>query len=105
MWSMDDWLYVERQVVCDPRGRAWSVALMDVLGQEGDPDMPSASLEGQYGSARYFTLIYSAGGAIQWERSHPSLPEATRAYEQLLVSVTDGSLDPSQPVFRQGLED
>ena len=105
MWSIDDWQYVERQVVCDPKGRSWSVALMDVLGQEGDPDLPSAFLEGQYGAARYFTLIYSAGGAIQWERSHPSLSEATRAYEQLLADVVDGSLDPAQPVFRQDLED
>ena len=41
LWSMDDWQYVERRVVTDPRGRQWSVALMDVLGQAGDPEMPS----------------------------------------------------------------
>jgi hypothetical protein len=105
LWSMDDWQYVERQVITDPKGRQWSVALMDVLGQEGDPDMPGEWLELQYASGRYFTLIYSAGGAIQWERGHASLPEATRAYEQLLAAVMDGSLDPAQPVFRQDLED
>jgi hypothetical protein len=27
------------------------------------------------------------------------------AYGRLLVGVVDGSLDPSQPVFRQDLED
>jgi hypothetical protein len=105
LWSMDDWQYVERQVITDPKGRQWSVALMDVLGQEGDPDMPGEWLELQYASGRYFTLIYSAGGAIQWERGHASLPEATRAYEQLLAAVMEGSLDPAQPVFRQNLED
>ena len=31
-WSFDDWQYLERQVVADPKGREWSVALMDVLG-------------------------------------------------------------------------
>jgi hypothetical protein len=105
LWSMDDWQYVERQVITDPKGRQWSVALMDVLGQEGDPDMPGEWLELQYASGRYFTLIYSASGAIQWERGHASLPEATRAYERLLAAVMDGSLDPAQPVFRQNLED
>ena len=35
MWSMDDWLYLEREVVTDPRGRQWTVGLMDVLGQQG----------------------------------------------------------------------
>jgi hypothetical protein len=35
-WSMDDWQYLERQVVADPQGRQRSVALMDVLGQVGD---------------------------------------------------------------------
>ena len=105
MWSMDDWLYLERQVVRDPKGRVWSIAMMDLLGQEGDPDMPSIMREGQFGGARYYTLIYSSGGAIQSERSHASLQEATRAYEQLLLSVVDGSLDPAQPVFRHDLED
>ena len=105
MWSMDDWQYVERQVITDLKGRQWSVALMDVLGQKGDPDMPGEWLELQYASGRYFTLIYSASGAIQWERGHASLPEATRAYERLLAAVMDGSLDPAQPVFRQNLED
>jgi hypothetical protein len=105
LWSMDDWRYVERQVVTDPMGRQWSVALMDVLGQDGDPEMPSQGLELQYASGRYFTLIYSSSGALQWERGHASLPEAATAYERLVAAVTDGRLDPSQPVFRQDLED
>jgi hypothetical protein len=105
LWSMDDWRYVERRVVTDPKGRQWSVALMDVLGQDGDPEMPSEWLELQYASGRYFTLIYSASGALQWERGHATLPEAASAYERLLAAVIDGRLDPSQPVFRQDLED
>ena len=102
---MDEWQYVEREVVSDPKGRQWTVALMDVLGQAGDPDMPNKMLELQYSSGRYFTLIYSATGALQWERGYSVLSEATSAYESLLVAVIDGSLDPSQPVFRQDLED
>ena len=102
---MDDWQYVERQVVTDPKGRQWSVALMDVLGQDGDPEMPSEWLELQYASGRYFTLIYSASGALHRERGHASLREAASAYERLLAAVMDGRLDPAQPVFRQDLED
>jgi hypothetical protein len=102
---MDDWRYVERRVVTDPKGRQWSVALMDVLGQDGDPEMPSEWLELQYASGRYFTLIYSATGALQWERGHATLPEAASAYERLLAAVIDGRLDPAQPLFRQDLED
>ena len=105
LWNMDDWQYLERQVVTDPKGRQWSVALMDVLGQEGDPEMPSSLLELQYASGRYFTLIYSGSGALVWERGHPSLSEAAIAYERLTTDVIDGRLDPAQPVFRQGLED
>ena len=105
LWSMDEWQYLERQVVVDPKGREWAVALMDVLGQEGDPDMPSRLLEAQYSSGRYFTLIYSSTGALQRERGYRSLPEATDAYRDMVVAVIDGSLDPSQPVFRQDLED
>lgn len=105
MWNMDNWRYVERQVVTDPKGRKWSVALMDVLGQEGDPEMPGDLLQLQYSSGRYFTLIYSATGAIQWERGYASLTEATDVYEHLLKAVFEGSLDPSQPVFREDLED
>lgn len=104
LWSIDDWRYVERQVVSDPKGRQWSVALMDVLGQEGDPEMPSEWLELQYASGRYFTLIYSPSGAIQWERGHTSLSDATRDYQRLLAAVIDGRLDPAQPVFRPELE-
>ena len=63
LWSMDEWQYLEREVVTDPQGRRWTVALMDVLGQEGDPDMPNKLLEIQYSSGRFFTLIYSDTGA------------------------------------------
>ena len=101
---MDDWQYVDRRVVTDPKGRSWSVALMDVLGQEGDPDRPNAMLELEYASGRYFTLIYSAGG-LQWERGYATLPEAATAYERLLAAVIDGRVDPSQPVYREDLED
>ncbi len=105
LWTMDDWQYVEREVVTDPKGRPWTVALMDVLGQKGDPEMPSKLLEIQYSSGRYFTLVYAAGGGLQRERGYASLSEATDAYEQLLMGVIDGSLVPTQPVFRQDLED
>jgi len=105
LWSMDDWQYLERQVVSDPKGRQWSIALMDVLGQAGDPDMPNEWLELQYASGRYFTLVYSSSGTLQWERGHTSLPEATGEYERLLRAVVEGSLDPTEPVFRQDLED
>jgi hypothetical protein len=104
-WSMDDWQYLEREVVTDPKGRRWSVALMDVLGQAGDPDMPSHLAQLEYASGRYFTLIYSGGGSLQWERGYPSLSEAMTAYERLVAAVADGRVDPSQPVFRQDLED
>ncbi len=42
---MDDWQFLEREVVTDPKGGQWTVALMDVLGQQGDPDMPNKPLE------------------------------------------------------------
>ena len=102
---MDDWQYLERQVVADPKGRQWSVALMDILGQVGDPDRPSQMLELEYSSGRYFTVVYSSGGTLQWERGYPSLPEAIQAYERLVAAVIDGRVDPAQPVFRQDLED
>lgn len=105
MWSLDDWEYVEREVVTDPKGRKWTVALMDVLGQKGDPDRPDALLELQYSSGRYFTLIYTSDGGLQRERGYGSLDEATNEYGNLLMAVMDGSLDPAQPVFRQDLED
>jgi hypothetical protein len=105
LWNMDDWQFLEREVVSDPNGKQWTIALMDVLGQEGDPDMPNKLLELQYSSGRYFTLIYANGGALQRERGYVSLPEAEDAYRNLLVAVIAGSLDPSQPVFRQDLED
>ena len=105
LWSIDDWQYLERQVVTDPTGRSWSVALMDVLGQEGDPDMPNQGLELQHAAGRYVALIYSSGGAIQRERGFALLPDATREYERLLAAVFDGSVDPAQPVFREDLED
>jgi hypothetical protein len=102
---MDEWQYIEREVVTDPKGKQWTVALMDVLGQAGDPDMPNRTLEIQYSSGRYFTLIYSDSGALQRERGYAVRSEAVSAYGELLVAVIDGSLDPSQPVFRQDLED
>jgi hypothetical protein len=105
LWSMDEWQYIEREVVTDPKGTQWTVALMDVLGQEGDPDMPNKLLELQYSSGRYFTLIYSESGALQRERGYGALEEARNAFGNLLVAVIDGSLNPSQPVFRQDLED
>ena len=104
-WSMDDWRYLERQTIADPRGRTWSIALMDVLGQEGDPDMPNEWLELQYAAGRFVALIYSPGGGIQWERGYAQLPDATREYERLLTSVAEGTLDPAQPVFKENLED
>jgi len=42
---------------------------------------------------------------VVYERGYPSLPEATNAYERLIVDVMDGVLDPSVPVFREDLED
>jgi hypothetical protein len=102
---MDEWQYLEREVVTDPKGVQWTVALMDVLGQEGDPDLPNKLLELQYSSGRYFTLIYSGSGALQRERGYATLPEATGAYEDMVIAVIDGNLNPSQPVFRQDLED
>jgi hypothetical protein len=105
MWSLDDWQYIEREVVTDPKGRKWTVALMDVLGQKGDPDRPDALLELQYSSGRYFTLIYSSDGGLQRERGYPSMEEAADAYKNLLVAVMGGTLDPSQPVFKENLED
>jgi hypothetical protein len=105
LWSMDGWQYVDREVVNDPKGRQWTVALMDVLGQEGDPDMPNKLLEMQYSSGRYYTLIYSESGALQRERGYTSLPDAENAYKEMLVAVIDGRLDPTQPVFREDLED
>ena len=105
MWSMDQWQYVDREVVTDPKNRQWTVALMDVLGQQGDPDIPNKLLELQYASGRYFTLIYSPSGALQWERGYSTLAEATRAFDDLRIAVIDGSLDPVQPVFRDNLDD
>jgi hypothetical protein len=104
-WSMDNWRYLERQSVTDPKGRQWSVALMDILGQEGYPEMPSKLLELQYSSGRFFTLIYSSTGVVVWERGYSTLLEATKVYEGLVVDVMDGALDPSVPVFREDLED
>ena len=50
VWSLDDWKYIQRRTVAGPHGRSWTVALMDILGQEGDPDMPSLTMELQYAS-------------------------------------------------------
>jgi hypothetical protein len=105
MWSMDQWQYVDREVVTDPKNRQWTVALMDVLGQQGDPDIPNKLLELQYASGRYFALIYSTTGSLAWERGYATLAEATKAFDELRIAVIDGSVDPSQPVFRDNLED
>lgn len=102
---MDEWEYLEREVVTDPKGKRWTIALMDVLGQKGDPDMPNKMQELQYSSGRFFTLIYSATGVVVFEKGYPLLPEAAGAYEELVIAVIDGNRDPSQPVFRQDLED
>jgi hypothetical protein len=102
---MDDWQYLQRQVVTGPQGKKWTIALMDILGQEGDPQMPNKLLELEYSSGRYFTLIYSPTGSLQSERGYVNLEEATAAYERLLMDVLDGRLDPSQPLFREDLED
>ena len=104
-WSMDDWKYVERQVVVDPKGRRWSIALMDVLGQEGDPEVPNALLELQYSAGRYFTVIYADNGAMQREHGFPSLPEAMASYLNLIAAVANGTIDPAQPIYRADLED
>jgi len=37
LWSMDDWNYLEREAVTDPKGRRWTVALMDVLDRKAIP--------------------------------------------------------------------
>jgi hypothetical protein len=105
MWSLDDWKYVTRTQVTDAKGRTWTVALMDILGQDGDPDMPNQFLELQYASGRFFTLIYSATGVVQWERAHKTLDDATAMFDDLLGALRDGSLDPAQPTFRANLED
>jgi hypothetical protein len=94
-WSMDDWQYIERETVTDSRGNRWTIALMDVLGQAGDPEMPNKLLELQSSSGRYFTLIYSSTGALQREHGYALLSEAAAAYEDLLITVSDGHLDPS----------
>ncbi|MGQ0735370.1 MAG: hypothetical protein ACT4QD_17175 [Acidobacteriota bacterium] len=104
-WSIDDWNFVAKQVVTDPRGRRWSIALMDLLGQEGDPEMPGHLMEAQYRSGRYFTLVYSSTGAVQHEQAFGSLADASAAYDRLLAGVFDGTFDPAQPVFRADLED
>jgi hypothetical protein len=78
-WSMDNWRYLQREVVTDPKGRQWSLALMDVLGQDGDPEMPGALLQMQYASGRYFTVIYSSTGTVQREEGYTSLAEAAAA--------------------------
>ena len=105
MWSIDDWRYVARTLVTDPKGREWSIALMDLLGQDGDPDMPNQWVELQFASGRFFTLIYSSSGAVQWERGHRTIDEALAVYERLLGSVRSGRLDPSQPTVREDLLD
>ena len=97
LWSMDEWQYLEREVVTDPKGRPWTVALMDVLGQKGDPEMPNKLLELQYSRADI-----SRSSTQPAERyngtGHASLSEAENAYRGLLVALIDGSLDPATGV-------
>ena len=78
---------------------------MDVFGQVGDSDRPNETLALQYSSGRYFTLIYSGSGSLQWERGYQSLPEAKTTYERLPAAVIDGRVNPAQPVLRQDLEE
>jgi hypothetical protein len=101
MWSLDDWEYLEKQAVTDPRGREWTVALMDVLGQKGDPDRPNDLLQMQYSQGRYFILIFTGSG-IQYEQGYASLTEARDKYVDLLADVVSGAVNPAQPVFRPG---
>src|SRR4030095_14400217 len=98
-----DWEYVRREMVTDPKGRKWTIALMDVLGQKGDPEMPNDLLQLQYASGRYFTLVYGDGGALQREKGYGTLQEATTAYERLLLAVEDGRLGPAPPRFPEHL--
>jgi hypothetical protein len=51
----------------------------------------------QYASGRYFTLIYTPSGVIQWERGHTTLVEASERYGRLLADLAEGRLDPAQP--------
>jgi hypothetical protein len=62
-------------------------------------------LELQFASGRYFTLIYSATGALQREDGYAALADASAAYERLLTAVADGRLDPAQPLFRETEEE
>ena len=87
LWSMDEWQYLEREVVTDPKGRQWTVALMDVLGQVGDPDMPNKMLELQYSSGRYFTLVYSPSGAVQRERGYALLRGVLRLWRHVCHEI------------------
>jgi len=49
-----------------------TVALMDVLGQTGDPDVPNKLLEMQYASVAFITtLIYSAAGRCNGSGATP----------------------------------
>lgn len=99
---MDDWVYLERRVVVDPHGREWSVAVMDLLGQEGDVEMPG-NLQAHY-PTRYYTLVY-AGGGVQYERGHAHLAEARQEFEELAQRIASGHLNPAQPTFRADLND
>ena len=61
LWSMDQWRYLEREVVTDPKSRQWTVALMDVLGQEGDPELPTISI----------VQIFPSGWITRWTLTVP----------------------------------
>ena len=105
LWTMDDWNYLERRTVFDPQGHTWSVTLMDLLGQEDDPENPSIYAEAAFAAGRFYTIIYAGDGGIRYERGYRTLEEAREQYRHLLARVADGSMNPSQPVFRADLED
>jgi hypothetical protein len=105
LWSMDNWRYLRRELVTDPKGRQWSIALMDVLGQEGDPEMPNDLLQLQYASGRYFTVVYSSSGALQREQGFSSPVDAAAEFDDLVAAISEGRVDPAQPAFVREISD
>jgi hypothetical protein len=102
---MDDWKYIEREAVTDSNGNRWTIGLIDALGQGGELEVSNQLPELQSSSGRYFTLIYSAAGSLQREQGYALLSEAASAYEDLLMAVIDGTLDPSQAVLKENSEE
>jgi hypothetical protein len=78
---------------------------MDVPGQEGDPDIPTSCSNGSIHQAGISCSSTRRAEGCRGSAANASIEEATTAYGDLLLPVSDGSLDPSQPVFRQDLED